>query len=56
MTPPTGRVAAPVSETTPFISTMKPGLAKPWTSRSEAMTVNAVPTSTARASPRRQPP
>ena len=56
MTPPTGSVAAPVSDTTPFISTMKPGLAKPWTSSSDAITVNAVPTSTARASPRRQPP
>ena len=56
MTAPTGSVAAPVSETTPFISTMKPGLARPWTSSSEAMTVKAVPTSTARASPRRQPP
>ena len=56
MTPPTGRVAAPVSETTPFISTMKPGLASPWTRRSDAMTVKAVPTRTARASARRQPP
>jgi hypothetical protein len=56
MTPPTGSVAAPVSETTPFISTMKPGLANPCTSRSAAITVKAVPTSTARASSRRQPP
>ena len=56
MTPPTGRVAAPVSETTPFISTMKPGLANPCTRSSEPITVNAVPTSTARASPLRQPP
>ena len=56
MTAPTGSVAAPVSETTPFISTMKPGLASPWTTSSEAITVNAVPTRTARASPPRQPP
>jgi hypothetical protein len=56
MTPPTGSVAAPVRATTPFISTTKPGLARPWTKRSEAITVNAVPTSTARASPRRAPP
>ena len=56
MTAPTGRVAAPVSETTPFISTTKPGLAMPWTSKSDAITVKAVPTRTARPSPRRQPP
>ena len=56
MTPPTGRVAAPLSETTPLISTMKPGLANPCTRSSVAITVNAVPTRTARESPLRQPP
>jgi hypothetical protein len=35
---------------------MKPGVARPCTKRRDAITVKAVPTRTARASWRRQPP
>ena len=35
--PPTGSVAAPVSATTPFVPTMKPGVARPWSASSAAI-------------------
>src|SRR5918992_1135073 len=45
MAPPTGRVAAPVSEETPFRPTTKYGVASPCTTSRAPMTVKAAPTS-----------
>src|SRR5919106_1238523 len=55
MAPPTGRVAAPVSEETPFRPTTKYGVASPCTTSRAPITVKAVPTRAGRASPRRLP-
>src|SRR3954454_19685604 len=55
MTAPTGSVAPPVIATTPFAPNQTPGVAKPCSASSAAMTANAVPTSTVLVSARRAP-
>ena len=55
MTPPTGSVAGARERDDAVHLDDEAGLAKPWTTSSDAITVNAVPTSTARASPRATP-
>ena len=55
ITAPTGRVAPPVIATTPFAPNHTPGVEKPCRASRLAITANAVPTSTVRASERRAP-
>ena len=53
--PPTGSVAAPEKATTPLSPASRPGVVRPCTASNAAMLEKAVPTSTARGSPRRAP-
>ena len=53
---PAGSVAPPVSMITPFIfGMMNPGVERPWSASSAAMTPNAPPTITVRMSSKRAP-
>ncbi len=52
---PTGSVAPPVRAITPLLPTSTPGVTRPCTASSTAMTVKPPPTRTVRASPRLAP-